>query len=133
MSHPNRDLLTSIYDAFGRGDMEPVMASLADDIDWRVYGPSPVAGHYRGKDAVLEFFPKMMAQYDGTLRVEVTATVADEHDGFVKIRESADRPAEVAYAGVHVWGFQDGKCTRFESYYDDVHAGFWASQSSAEA
>jgi uncharacterized protein len=133
MSRSNKDLLTALYDAFGKGDIEAVKRSLADDIDWRVYGPSPVAGRYRGKDAVLGFFPKMMAQYEGTLRVEVTATVADEHDGFVKVTESAERPAEVAYSGVHVWGFHDGKCARFESYYDDTYANFWSSRSSSGA
>ena len=130
MSDANRSLLAAIYDAFSTGDMETVLGSLADDIEWRVYGPSPVAGTYTGKDEVLGFFPRMMAQYEGTLTVRVTAMVAGERDGFVKVQESAERPAEgVTYSGVHVWGFRDGKCARFESYYDDRYGDFWSGQS----
>src|SRR5947199_9267649 len=52
----------------------------------------------------------MMAPYEGTLRVEVTAIVADDHDGFVAVKESAQRPSPgLAYTGVHVWGFREGR------------------------
>jgi uncharacterized protein len=129
MSDPHRGLLVTIYDAFGRGDMDTVMASLTDDIEWRVHEPSPVAGAYTGKDAVLGFFPRMMALYDGTLRVEVEAIVADHEVGFVKVKESATLPdAGVTYTGVHVWEFRDERCERFESYYDGTYVDFWASR-----
>jgi ketosteroid isomerase-like protein len=127
VTHDSRDVLETTYDAFAKGDIDTATASFADDIDWRVNGPSPVAGTYTGKDAVLGFFPRMMALYEGTLRVEVTAMLADEHHGFVWVTESADRPGEVAYTGVHVWSFRDGRCTRFESYYDDTYADFWSA------
>jgi ketosteroid isomerase-like protein len=69
----------------------------------------------------------MMAQYEGTLSVEVEAIAADDRVGFVKVRESADRPrGGVTYAGVHVWEFRDGRCSRFESFYDASYFDFWA-------
>jgi ketosteroid isomerase-like protein len=132
MSDSGSTLLRTVYDAFAQGDLDTAMASLADDIEWRVYGPSPVAGTYRGKDAVGAFFPRMMAQYEGTLRVQVTAMLADDQHGFVTVNEAAERPGEgVAYRGVHVWGFRDGKCASFESYYDDTYAQFWTAQSTS--
>jgi uncharacterized protein len=130
VSHPHRELLATVYGAFSTGDLDTVMGSLTDDVDWRVHRPSPVAGTYTGKDAVLGFFPRMMALYEGTLRVEVAAIVADERDGFAKVRESASRPGDgVTYRGVHVWGFRDGKCARFESYYDGTYADFWSRRA----
>jgi uncharacterized protein len=124
----SRQTLETVYDAFGRGDMETVAAMYADDIEWCVNGPSPVAGTYEGKDAVFGFFERMMAQYDGTLQVEVTAMAADELHGFVRVRESASRPDDVTYTGIHAWDFKDGRCSRFESYYDDAYYEFWRAQ-----
>jgi uncharacterized protein len=127
----SRQTLETVYDAFGRGDMETVAAMYADDIDWRVNGPSPAAGTYQGKDAVFGFFERMMTQYEGTLRVEVIAMAADERHGFVRVRESASRPGDVTYTGVHAWGFKDGRCSRFETYYDDVYYDFWMARGQS--
>jgi ketosteroid isomerase-like protein len=125
----SREALERLYDAFGRGDMEAVGAWFTDDIAWRVNGPSPVAGSYEGPDAVFAFFGRMMDQYEGTLRVDVTSMVADEQHGFVGVRESATRPDEVTYGGVHAWRFRDGRCCGFESFYDDSYRDFWTSHS----
>jgi ketosteroid isomerase-like protein len=124
----SKQTLERLYDAFGRGDMETVGATYADDIEWRVNGPSPAAGTYAGKDAVFGFFQEMMAQYEGTLSVEVTAMVADDEQGFVRVRESARRPEEVSYSGIHAWRFRDGECAAFESFYDDAYYDFWAAR-----
>jgi uncharacterized protein len=130
VTHTRRDVLATIYDAFSTGDIDTVFAALTDDVEWRVHRPSPVAGIYTGKDAVLGFFPRMMALYEGTLRVEVESIVADDRVGFVKLRESADRPgAGVTYTGVHVWSFRDARCSRFESYYDGSYFDFWTSST----
>ena len=74
----------------------------------------------------------MMAQYEGTLRVDVLAMLADDRYGLVRIAERADRPGEgVSYSGAHVWEFRDGRCARFESLYDDAYTDFWSARSSA--
>ena len=39
---------------------------------------------------------------------------------------------DLAWTGVHVWGFRDGKCARFESYYDDAYSEFWSARSASE-
>jgi ketosteroid isomerase-like protein len=131
MSHPNRTLLQRIYDSLARGDVDPLLAAMADDIRWRVHRPSPVAGTSAGIEEVLGFFPRMLALYEGTLQVEVNAIVADSGHGFVLVAESASRPVEdLAWTGVHVWGFRDGECARFESYYDDAYSDFWSARST---
>jgi ketosteroid isomerase-like protein len=134
MSHPHRELLAGIYDSLAQGDVGPLVASLADDIEWRVHRPSPVAGTYRGEREVLGFFPRMMAPYEGTLRVQVTSIVADDEHGFVSVREAAERPTTgLAWTGVHVWEFRGGKIARFESYYDDAYSEFWSTRSRSAA
>jgi ketosteroid isomerase-like protein len=75
-----------------------------------------------------------MAPYEGTLRVQVTAIVADDEHGFVAVRESAERPAKgLAWTGVHVWEFRNGNIARFESYYDDAYSAFWSTNPAPAA
>jgi ketosteroid isomerase-like protein len=47
MWHRNEQLLRTNYEAFGNGDVAPLLASLADDIQWHVSGPSSLAGDLR--------------------------------------------------------------------------------------
>jgi ketosteroid isomerase-like protein len=54
----NERIVKEMYAAFGRGDIPGVLGVLADDIEWRLAGPSelPYAGLHRGRDEVAKFF-----------------------------------------------------------------------------
>ena len=54
----NRALVQRGYDAFGRGDIEALLALLDDNVEWITPGPSdlPTAGRRRGRQQVAEFF-----------------------------------------------------------------------------
>jgi ketosteroid isomerase-like protein len=54
----NRALVQRGYDAFGRGDIEVLLALLDDNVEWITPGPSdlPTAGRRRGRQQVAEFF-----------------------------------------------------------------------------
>jgi ketosteroid isomerase-like protein len=121
----NGEALVALYEAFAQGDVETVRATLTDEIEWRVNGSSPVAEMYRGIEAVLSFFGRMMALYDGTLHVEVVSVLADDRSGVVRVAERAERPGEgLSYSRVHVWELRDGRCCAFESFYDDTYSRF---------
>ena len=127
----NQRLLVEFYDAVGRGDLAAAFDLLSDDIEWRVHRPSPSAGIYRGKEEVLEWFGRMAAPYQGTLRVSAPGIVADGQYGFVLVQESAERPDPISYTGVHAWQFSGGEICRFESYYDQSYIEFWSTRSSS--
>jgi ketosteroid isomerase-like protein len=95
----SRQALARLYEAFAQGDIDTVMATLTEDIERRVNRPSPVAGTYRGKEAVLGFFSRMMAPYEGTLRVDVVVMLADDHHGLVRVAERAERPGDGVEGG----------------------------------
>jgi ketosteroid isomerase-like protein len=42
--HPNAELLQHSYDAFGRGDMQPLLDLVCDDIEWVDSTLGPLAG-----------------------------------------------------------------------------------------
>src|SRR5436190_12166344 len=54
----NERVVKEMYAAFGRGDIAGVLDRLAEDIEWRIAGPSelPYAGLHRGRDEVAKFF-----------------------------------------------------------------------------
>ncbi len=46
----NAELIKSVYDAFGRGDLAYILDRLAEDVDWTLEGPAiiPYAGKRKG-------------------------------------------------------------------------------------
>jgi ketosteroid isomerase-like protein len=56
----NVQIVKDAYAAFGRGDIQDLLALFAEDIEWITPGEGlPLAGTYRGHAAVAEFFQKI--------------------------------------------------------------------------
>ena len=47
-------MLRHVYTEFSRGNPEPLLASLAEDIEWTIIGTTVLAGRSRGKQEVIE-------------------------------------------------------------------------------
>ena len=62
----NLDVVRSVYAAFGRGDLEAILASLDPEIVWRTPGAPdlPTGGVRQGIPAVREFFGLLMNTFD---------------------------------------------------------------------
>lgn len=60
-SHPNLDLITRFFDAYGRRDLEGLRRVLAADARWTFLGRHSLSGVRQGFDAVLDFFDQMGA------------------------------------------------------------------------
>ncbi len=59
----NVQLVKDGYAAFSRGDIPGLLALLAEDVEWHIPGPGlPLAGTYRGRDGVANFFQKLAAE-----------------------------------------------------------------------
>jgi uncharacterized protein len=59
MSAANIAFIQSLYAAFGRGDINAVIAGVAADVDWTVNGRRkdyPMLGSWKGQDGVQKFF-----------------------------------------------------------------------------
>jgi uncharacterized protein len=55
----NIKTIQSVYEAFGRGDVQAVLEAVSDDVDWAAETSSTVAPWYgvrRGRDGVASFF-----------------------------------------------------------------------------
>lgn len=110
------------YAAFSRGDIQTVLDTLTDDVQWSIPGPSevPFAGDRSGKAEVAAFFQEL-AQAEDITAFE-PKTVMAQGDLVVALGRYA---ATVKATGksvdmdwVHVFTFRGGRCAVFDEYYD---------------
>ena len=87
MAHPNVDLITRAYELFGRGDMENLQNSWADDIVWHISGDTRISGNHAGTTSILTMF--------GQLPVHLTTNVRRvDGAGFSLHRATAEKGGE---------------------------------------
>src|SRR5688500_197104 len=62
----NLEIIRSVYAAFGRGDLEGILALLDPQVSWRTPGPPdlPTAGLRSGIAEVREFFGVLLNTFD---------------------------------------------------------------------
>jgi YbgC/YbaW family acyl-CoA thioester hydrolase len=61
--------LTRQREMYAGGDLAPVEELLAEDVVWHVPGTSPIAGDYRGREAVTEYFRLRRELAGGAIRI----------------------------------------------------------------
>lgn len=62
VSDPKIETIQRVYEAFGRADLEAILAEVADDVDWSAEAAgrsAPWYGPHRGKDGVARFVQEL--------------------------------------------------------------------------
>ena len=137
MSEQNLEVVRRLYAAFGRGDLEGILASLDPQVSWRTPGMPdlPTAGLRHGVPAVREFFGLLLDTLD----------IADFQprdflaagDKVVVLGTSREGPKGtgrlVDFRWVHVFTFRNGRIAEFEEPADvsELVAEFRRSQTRA--
>ena len=120
----NVNLLKSLYDAFGRGDIPTVLGAMAPDVHWyeaegNPYMPSGEA--WIGPEAVLNnLFVKLGTDWDG-FAVHPKSFHSAGDSVIVEARYSGtyNRTGKSMDTQVcHIWDVKDGKLSRFQQYVD---------------
>ncbi len=117
------------YEAFGKGDLDAVMAILDENIAYHVSGRSAVSGDYKGHQEVLGFFAKIFELSGGTFRLELHDVLANDEHAAVMSRATAQREGKsLDSLQCHLWHVKDGKATEFWGLAVDPYAAdeFWA-------
>jgi ketosteroid isomerase-like protein len=118
----NVDVVRKGYEAFGRGDIDGLLAQLDPNVEWRTPGPEdlPTAGQRRGHAAVQEFFQTLAGLLE-IQRFEPKQFIAQDEMVVV----TGDDTARVKATGttlesrfVHVFTVRNGKVVGFEEYFD---------------
>ena len=74
----NIDMARKGYEAFDKQDMETVMSLITDETVWHGGPRGPIAGDYKGKAEILEFFGKFGQLTQGSYRAEIHDMLANE-------------------------------------------------------
>jgi ketosteroid isomerase-like protein len=125
MSHART--VTSIYDAFARGDLPGILAHLHEDVEWEYGGMDavPWLRSRRGHAGATEFFTVLAGSLDIT-RFEPKAILGQGDlvigviDVEFTVRSSGHEVREEDE--VHVWWFRGDKVARFRHRADTALA-----------
>src|SRR3954469_25342126 len=104
----NVDIIRGVYQAFGRGEIDMVLAAFDESMEWYAPDELPDGGTYRGPQGVAQFFAALPTHYE-ELRVEPDrfldagdyVIVEGHHRGTIN-----GTAFDVGFA--HVWTLQDG-------------------------
>jgi ketosteroid isomerase-like protein len=123
MTHNNLNVVRSIYDALGKGDVQNVMASMDPNIVWNEADNFPYAdgNPYVGPEAVADGVFKRLASEWEYFDVNVESML-DAGDSIVALghyqgkNKSTSEEIDAQFA--HVWKIRDGKAATFQQYTD---------------
>jgi len=121
-SEHNLEVVRNVYAAFGRGDLEGILATLDPQVSWRTPGAPdlPTGGLRQGIPAVREFFGLLLATFD-MAEFQPRQFVASG-DVVVVLGTSREAPKAsgrfVDFRWAHVFTFQNGKIVSFEEPAD---------------
>lgn len=105
MAHPVVDeFLARQREMYAGGPVEPVAALLDDAVLWHVPGASPIAGHHRGRAAVLAYFARRLELAGGRIDIVKHGELA-HGDTLVQLADGSavigGRPVTWRTAGVY--------------------------------
>jgi ketosteroid isomerase-like protein len=118
----NVDLVRQGYEAFGRGDLEGLLNTLDENIEWVSPGPSdlPTAGTRRGRQQIADFFRAVNELFE-IQRFEPKTFVAQD-DRVVVLGEDTARVKATGKvlneSWAHAFVVRNGKVVSFQEYID---------------
>jgi len=111
-------LVDDLYAASGAGDWDRAASLLTEDFFITEADGLPMAGVYRGRNALRDLYSKVMGMMDVAALERVQTTVG----GDIVVAVLAFRFADPALAPAELcelFRFRDGKCCEIKPYYFD--------------
>jgi ketosteroid isomerase-like protein len=130
---PDDDAMSRIrrgYTAFNTGDVDTLRTLFAHDVMHHTAGTGPLAGTYKGADAVLEYFGKLNERCEGTFRADLLEVHGDGHGHVTAVHQiSATRGGnKLVSRGSILFTFMGEKVTDILELNSDL-AGYDAFMS----
>ena len=135
MSEDNLDVIRHGYEAFGRGDINALLETFDEQIQWVTPGPPELAtsGNRTGRQQVAEFFGAVNQLFD-IQRFEPTEFIAHGDRIVVLGAETArvkSTGTVIDLDWVHVFKLRNRKVVAFQEFFDT--AAVLAAMRSAHA
>jgi ketosteroid isomerase-like protein len=128
--HSNETLVRRLYELFSQSDEEGFLELLAGDVIWHVPGRCPIAGDYKGRQAVLGYLSAIDELSGGTYRVSELRDVVANDERAVGLHHSvATRPGKTYdYDETVIMQVRDGRVAEVWEVYGDQYEidEFWS-------
>jgi len=138
VSQENVQIVSGMYDAFAKGDVEAVLAQMDQGIEWNEAEDFPYAdgNPYVGPQAILEgVLARLVTDWGGfTVTPEALLDAGDRVVGtgtYTGTYNATGREIRAQFA--HVWGVRVGKVVSFQQYTDTkqfADAVAWSREGS---
>lgn len=121
--HPNVARIKDVYAAMAKGDLAALNDVFAEDLVWHDGGRNQLSGDYRGREAVFQYFGKVMEVTEGSLALDLHSVLADDEHGVALMTISASRGGR-SFNGnaVDVMHLRDGKVAEVWAIPTDQYA-----------
>lgn len=130
MSPQNATVLDRLNEAYRAWDLEALERVLADDVVYHIPGRSPVAGDYRGRDAVLDLWARQKVYMNGRFFAVEFIDILASDDHVVAVTAGQGRAGEhtVETRGANIYRIIDDRIVECWPLYGDMAAfdEFWA-------
>jgi uncharacterized protein len=108
--HPNVGRIRDVYAAMAKGDLAALNDMFAEDLVWHDCGRNQLSGDYHGREAVFQYFAKVMEVTEGSLHLDLHSVLADDEHGVALMTISASRGGRsLNVNAVDVMHLRDGK------------------------
>lgn len=115
----NVQLVTNLYEAYGRGDLDAIRPYLAPDLVMTQPAELPWAGRYVGPDGFFEFFGILNSHVDAKLEI---GDIFDAGDTIVEVGYTTGtvraNGAPFRAREIHLATLRDGLLVRFQVLVD---------------
>jgi uncharacterized protein len=110
MEHPDAAAYLRTADAFRAKDNELLAELIAEDVVWHFPGSSSLAGDIHGREALFEWFGRLLAVTDNTFSLEEHDVLAsDEHVVALSIIGAIRNGVPLGQNVVSVFHFREGR------------------------
>ena len=119
----NVQIVKDGFAAYGRGDMQGLLAFCAEDIEWIVPGEGwPLAGTYRGHAGVADFFQKISEMLEISFLEHREFVAQGDRVLVVGFDRGRVKATNRTFEGHWVMAFtiRNGKLTNFREYIDTL-------------
>jgi ketosteroid isomerase-like protein len=120
MAQDNVDVVQGAWDAFGRGDIDAVLETIAPSAETRLPESLPWGGTYEGPDGFRDFLAKLDDSFEVFSSTPQKVLGADDNHVVVVAKTKARTKAGASIEGQTIWIYQlrDGKIADAESFGD---------------
>jgi uncharacterized protein len=126
MTTDSKQVVRRYLDALLEGNVEAIRESFAEDAVWTMHGDLPMAGPWRGRDAIVDDF---LLAFGGSLyeqgsqRFEFPILIAEGDtvalEWKVQARSATGTPYENDYCGIFT--VRDGRIQEVREYFDTAY------------